>query len=72
MTIERLKSDKYGVYFATADIRNIANEVKSVPRDYINEQGNGISAKGLEYLAPLIIGELEIEYENGMPKHIII
>ena len=72
MTIERLKSDKYGVYFATADIRNIANEVKSVPRDYINEQGNGISAKGLEYLAPLIVGELEIEYENGMPKHIII
>ncbi len=72
MTIERLDSDKYGVRFATADIRNIANEVKTVPREYINESENGISAKGLEYLAPLILGELELQYENGMPKHIVI
>jgi 6-phosphofructokinase 1 len=72
MTIERLRSDKYGVYFSTADIREIANEVKTVPREYINEQENGITEAGLAYLAPLIIGELEVDYENGMPVHVII
>ena len=27
---------------------------------------------GIKYLAPLVIGEVDIEYEAGLPKHIVL
>ena len=72
MTIDRASSDEYSVSYGAANIADIANEVKHVPAEYINEEGNGITEAGLKYLAPLIIGEVSPEYENGMPKHIVL
>ncbi len=72
MTIDRLPGDIYSSKIGYADISTIANEVRGVPREYINESGNGITDKGLEYLAPLILGEVEVEYDNGLPKHIVL
>ncbi len=72
MTIERVCDRGYSSTVGTADIAGIANEIKRVPKEYINEEGNGITEQGLEYLAPLICGELSAEYENGMPKHIVL
>ena len=72
MTIERNTEGGYSTVVGTADIAGIANEIKRVPTEYINEEGNGITREGLEYLAPLICGELAVEYECGMPKHIVI
>ncbi len=71
-TIERGNTDTYSVAYGCADIASIANEIKGVPVEYINEAGNGITAEGIEYLAPLIIGEAPTVYENGLPKHFII
>ena len=72
MTIDRLSGDDYSVSFGTADISAIANAVKNVPAEFINEAGNGVTPACIEYLAPLIVGELTPEYENGLPKHIIL
>jgi 6-phosphofructokinase 1 len=72
MTIERAPGAEYSSTIGCADISKIANEVRTVPRDYINEAGNGISEKGLAYLKPLIIGEVDVEYENGLPKHFVL
>lgn len=72
MTIERVPGESYSSRIGCADISKIANEVRGVPREYINEEGNGITDKGLEYLAPLIMGEVDVEYENGLPKHIVL
>ncbi len=72
MTIERIPGEKYSSKIGCADISTIANEVRGVPRNYINAAGNGITDAGLEYLAPLIIGEVDVEYENGLPKHIVL
>ena len=72
MTIDRTKGDTYSVTYGAANIADIANEVRGVPAEYINAEGNGITEAGLRYLAPLIIGEVQAEYENGLPKHIII
>jgi 6-phosphofructokinase 1 len=72
MTINRSKGDTYSVTIGSENISGIANGVKRVPDEYINEEGNGISEKGFEYLKPLIIGEIPVVYENGLPKHIII
>ncbi len=72
MTIDRADSDEYSVTYGSADISGIANGVKGVPDEYINAESNGITDAGIEYLRPLIIGELNIVYDNGMPKHIVL
>ncbi len=72
MTLERLPGESYGIKVGTADISGIANEIKKVPKEYINGAGNGITEEGLTYLAPLILGEVPCEYERGLPKHIIL
>jgi 6-phosphofructokinase 1 len=71
-TIVRNDTAEYSVSFGKADIRNIANEIKSVPRNYINADGDGVTDECIEYLKPLIVGEVFPKYENGMPKHIKI
>ena len=72
MTFERENSPEYSVRIATADINGIANEIRRVPEEYINDRGNGITEAGIAYLAPLILGELSPISENGMPRHIVI
>ena len=72
MTIDRAEGEEYSVTFGASDISKIANEVNHVPDEYINEQGNGITEAGLSYLRPLIIGEIAVEYEEGMPKHVVL
>ena len=72
MTIERSESDGYTSFAGCADIAGIANAIKTVPDEYINDEGNGITEAGIAYLKPLIMGELTLEYENGLPKHFVI
>ena len=72
MTIERSDTDEYTSYVGCADIAGIANAIKTVSDEYINEEGNGITDAGIAYLKPLIMGELSLEYVNGLPKHFVI
>lgn len=73
MCFERIeKCGRYSVKVKSADISKIANAVRRVPDEFINEDGNGITEQGLKYLAPLIEGEVSPIFEYGMPKHIII
>ena len=72
VTIDRAESDEYSVSFGAANIAEIANAVRGVPDEYINETSDGITEAGIKYLAPLIIGEMDIEYECGMPKHVVL
>ncbi|MGN1066564.1 MAG: 6-phosphofructokinase [Candidatus Fimimonas sp.] len=50
-------------------LKNIANEVKSVPLQYITNDGSGISEDFLQYLLPLVQGEVEHRYHNGVPVY---
>ena len=69
MIFTRQEGDAYQVSIDSADIAGIANAVRSVPREYINERGNNVTAECLAYIAPLIVGEPEIRFEYGLPKH---
>ncbi len=68
--ITRTSDAPYTVSYATEDIAKIANEVKAVPRNFINEAGNNVTDEMVTYLKPLIIGEPEIHFENGLPKYL--
>ena len=72
VTLVRKNSENYLTEVSYADIADIANAVRRVPDEYITESGDGITDEGIKYLTPLIMGEAEIEYENGLPKHIVL
>ena len=72
ITVIRSENAPYSVTVSYADISKIANAVRSVPREYINNEGNGVNELCLDYLYPLIQGEVALEYENGLPKHIVL
>ena len=71
MTFVRSDEDGYTVSVGCENIAGIANAIKTVPDEYINADGNGITEEGIRYLAPLIEGETAPVYENGLPKHIV-
>ena len=64
------RNGEYGVDIVTVDASAVANAVKRVPREYINAEGNFVTEKCIEYVSPLIMGEKNIEYVLGLPKHI--
>lgn len=67
VTLERTSNSPYTINYSHAQIQNIANEAKSVPVSWINQNGNDILPPLKEYLAPLIQGEPTISYQNGLP-----
>ncbi len=72
MGIDRISTDPYEFEVRAADISKIANNVRSVPDEYINAEGNNITDECVAYLLPLIEGETYPEYKNGIPVHFII
>ena len=69
ITINRISSDNYEVEYGHALIANIANEARSVPREWINERGNNVNEAMYEYLRPLILGEVSLKYDGGLPVY---
>ncbi len=64
--------DKYEISFVPRDVSEIANKVRAVPREFINERGNYVTEECLDYIKPLIIGEVTPMYKDGLPVHLII
>lgn len=70
LTIKRISDSPYQTSIETADIKGIANEAKSIPRQWINEAGNDVMPDLINYMAPLITGEPDISYQNGLPVYL--
>lgn len=70
LSLRRISNDPYTVVCESAPVDQIANEMKRVPEEFINERGNDLTEAMLEYLRPLIQGEMPIVYENGLPAYL--
>jgi 6-phosphofructokinase 1 len=57
VTMERVSNTPYKITYGQAPLSSVAIRAKAMPEDFINADGNDITAKALEYLKPLI-GEL--------------
>jgi 6-phosphofructokinase 1 len=68
--IVRKSSTPYRWSIGEAPLEKIANQEKKVPRNYITEDGFGITAPCRRYLAPLIGGEDYPPYRNGLPVYV--
>ena len=64
----RKPGDKYVCETGLADLDAVANEEQKVPREWINEKGNGILSPFIDYALPLIQGENKGPLANGVPR----
>ena len=68
--VERLSSAPYRVRYGTTDIALVANLEKKVPDSCIHPQGNDVTEQMLEYLRPLVHGEVQVPMCGGVPVHL--
>jgi 6-phosphofructokinase 1 len=65
------KSDKpYRWSIGVADLKDVANREKMMPKNFITADGFGITEACRRYLEPLIQGEDYPPYRNGLPVYV--
>jgi ATP-dependent phosphofructokinase / diphosphate-dependent phosphofructokinase len=69
-TIVRVADRPYKWKIGTAQLADVANKEKMLPRDYITADGFHITAKARRYLSPLIKGEDYPPYKDGLPQYV--
>ncbi|HSD61221.1 MAG TPA: 6-phosphofructokinase [Burkholderiales bacterium] len=68
--IERVSDRPYKWKIGVAELKNVANQEKFMPRDFITADGFGITDKCRRYLSPLIQGEDYPKFKNGLPQYV--
>jgi 6-phosphofructokinase 1 len=68
--IVRVSDRPYRWKIGVAPLARIANAEKMLPREYIGDDGYGITDKARAYLAPLIRGEVPPPYRDGLPQYV--
>jgi 6-phosphofructokinase 1 len=71
-TIERTSDQPYVYRIGTAPLDAVANAEKFMPRDFISNDGYGITEKCRRYLLPLIQGEDYPSYRDGLPVYVTL
>jgi 6-phosphofructokinase len=70
--IQRRSSKPYRWELKPIALADVANVEKRVPREFISEDGFGITAACRRYLEPLIAGEDYPPYRDGLPSYVRI
>ena len=70
VVIERVSQDPYQSTTGVYDVHRIANAEKVVPREWINEEGDGVTDEFLDYVRPLIHGHYQPMMVAGLPRHL--
>lgn len=65
----RNSNSPYSWSIKESELMHIANREKTVPANFISEDGFRISQNGVDYLKPLTIGESYPKYRDGIPVY---
>lgn len=68
--VERESSEPYRYRIGEVALSKVANVENTLPKNYISEDGFGITEECRRYLQPLIQGEAYPPYVNGMPQYV--
>lgn len=72
VAIERVSNAPYQSTYAIHEIDKVANGERTVPREWINEEGDYVTQEFIDYAKPLIEGEFYPYIVNGIPRHLVI
>jgi 6-phosphofructokinase 1 len=67
VTLVRGDTEAYTCETGLAPLTEVANSVKKLPREWINEDGVSMNFQFLRYAQPLIQGEVTLPHDNGVP-----
>ncbi|MBI4626821.1 MAG: diphosphate--fructose-6-phosphate 1-phosphotransferase, partial [Verrucomicrobia bacterium] len=67
VTLVRGDAEHYTCETGLAPLADVANSVKKLPREWINEDGVSMNFQFLRYALPLIQGEVTTPHDNGVP-----
>ncbi len=68
VAFERAAGPEYKCNIKLINLTDVANAEKKIPREWVNEAGNGLKQEFIDYALPLIQGESKIELEDGLPR----
>ena len=63
-----MQDGKYACRTKLIPLMEVANVEKKIPREWINEAGNGLNRQFIEYALPLIQGEPELPRQDSLPR----
>ncbi len=72
VAIERRQDEPYKMETCAVPACKVANQIKYLPSNYINSEGNFVTEEFLKYVKPLVMGEHYPKYENGVPVHCVL
>ncbi|MFC3909191.1 6-phosphofructokinase [Legionella dresdenensis] len=68
--VKREQDSPYRWSIGHVPLKDVANQEKAMPAEYISEDGMGITEACRRYLSPLIQGEAYPPYRNGLPDYV--
>lgn len=69
-TIKRMSNDPYQWIIEPENVALIANQAKTIPLEWITPEKNDVTSEMEAYLRPLIIGEVSLQYKDGLPMYL--
>lgn len=70
VVLQRLSDDPYQAGTEVKDVHKIANDEKLVPREWVNEEGDYVTEEFINYVRPLIQGDVSPIVVDGIPRHL--
>ncbi|MCI9525822.1 MAG: 6-phosphofructokinase [Lachnospiraceae bacterium] len=61
------KDGDYGMECALVDVNDVCNKEKTVPLEWITDDGSNLSQEFIDYAAPLVKGECQRPMKDGLP-----
>ena len=71
VVLERISDDPYQCGTSVKDVHKIANNEKLVPRDWVNKEGDYVTQEFIDYVTPLIQGDVSPIMVDGIPRHLL-
>ncbi|WP_422444693.1 6-phosphofructokinase [Thermoanaerobacterium sp. DL9XJH110] len=59
-----------GFVTSTVPLQDVAGKIKTFPREWIDTENQWVTPEAIEYMLPLIQGEVKVPFEKGLPKYI--
>ena len=70
VVIVRTSDDPYQSTTEVKDVHKIANDEKLVPREWMNKEGDYVTEEFVNYVRPLIQGDVSPIMVDGIPRHL--
>jgi 6-phosphofructokinase 1 len=67
ISLQRTESESYACETGLADLGEVSQGTKRIPKDWINDDGVSMNYPFIKYATPLIQGEVKAPFENGLP-----